>query len=180
MKRIVFVCLLAILLSACTSSPSPQEQGLINYNGEWITLEEYERQKDLPQTTPNESEPVPTPSTTYGSEAYETESYRASFHAYVQMLAFGADPGVPTMHSINPVGHVTVRNTDSTPRTFKVEITHYYGDEGYTKEFILQLEPGQIKTVMMNAKTDVPDSAQVGENYRAGDWGIDYQVTPVP
>jgi hypothetical protein len=66
MKRIVlvFVCLLAILLSACTSSPSPYEQGLINYNGEWVTLEEYERLKDSPQpsTTPlTETPPPPVP-----------------------------------------------------------------------------------------------------------------------
>jgi len=74
-----------------------------------------------------------------------------------------------------------LKNIDSIPRTFKVEITHYYADRSATKEFTLQIEPGRIKTAMMDT-TDF----YLGDNGVAiirkamddGDWGIDYQVIP--
>ena len=103
----------------------------------------------------------------------EPESYKVSFYVYVQ----SASSGLAGVHRMKPVGQVTVKNTDDIARTFKVEITHYYGGKEYTKEFTIQLEPGQIKTVIMDSD-DVPSSAEVGKNYWAGDWGIDYQVIP--
>lgn len=164
---IVIVAIVALFVGCTTPSepkPFPPPEG-------YESWEEYQRQTDSPSPTatltpdPNPSSIPPTPT--------ETESYEVSFHAFVQSVAISSFG----LNKIEPVGLVIVKNTDDIPRTFKVEITHYYGGKGYTKEFTIQLEPGQIKTVIMDSD-DVPSSAEVGENYWAGDWGIDYQVIP--
>jgi hypothetical protein len=128
--------------------------------------------------TPSNNEPTnsePTTTSPAISSTTDTEPYKVTFNAYVAYLALSAGGGVG--NRIVPTGLVMVKNTDTIQRTFKVEITHYYGGIAYTKEFTLQIEPGQFKTAIMTSDA-VPTSANVGTNYSAGDWGIDYQVIP--
>jgi len=75
MKRTIFLCLLAIVFSACTSSPSKYEQGLINYNGEWITVEEYEQIKSGEQ--PSTPTPKPEPTISFQILSIEQNYYEA-------------------------------------------------------------------------------------------------------
>jgi len=58
---LVAACLAGLFLAGCESS-SPHE-GMINYNHQWITVEEYERIKGSPEPTPA-STPTPAPTPT--------------------------------------------------------------------------------------------------------------------
>lgn len=50
---LITICLTSLTWAGC-SSPSPYEQGLIRYNDEWVTVEEYEQMKG--DTEPSVSE----------------------------------------------------------------------------------------------------------------------------
>jgi len=68
----------------------------------------------------------------------------------------------------NPIGHVSVRNTDKIQGMFKVEITFHSGDKEYAEEFILELKPGQIEEVKKSANI----------HYDKEEWTWEYEVTP--
>jgi len=133
---------------------------------------------------------TPTPSAAPPSKS--EEPYEATFHAWLDTWLQG------TMVVNRPSGLVMIKNTDNIQRTFKVEITLYYGDKGFTKEFILHIEPGQVKTAVATSTDmyELYDIAPPGltqedseirqafreaggkEMYKTGNWGIDYKVTP--
>ena len=133
------------------------------------------------------------PSLPRGSE----DGYEVTFNAFLtQNWQYYLSP------RYEPAGLVQIKNTDEIQRTFKVEIIHYIGDKGFTKEFTLQIEPGQVKSALVT-KSDLYNlpgqSAEDSELVRAvreagrnghdslwrniieaGNWGIDYSVTPLP
>jgi hypothetical protein len=114
------------------------------------------------------------------SDAEETEPYEVSFDAYADRSL--RSTGIWTY---KPTGLVMIKNNDNVERTFKVEITHYYGDETYTKEFTLTITPEQMKSARLTSSdiisdvgSDILHGDTVQEHVRTGDWGIDYRVTP--
>ncbi len=150
-----------------------------------------------PEPNPSPQSPTPTSpesisATPSKSESNKTEPYEVSFHAYADTKLQGK------MLTYDPTGLVMIKNTDNIQRTFKVEITHYYAGKGFTKEFTLQIEPGQIKSALATQRDmyKLYDIAPPGltqedseirraigeagglEMFKRGDWGIDYKVTP--
>ena len=127
----------------------------------------------------------PTTNTSGSSAKAKSEPYEVSFHVYVQCWKTGWE--WPGFLDYNPVGQVTIRNTDSIAKIFTVEISHYYGDEVYTKEFTLEIQPGQIKTATMSYRLDISEFSDQAllhndehrKKYVDGDWGIDYRITSV-
>ena len=82
------------------------------------------------------------------------------------------EPGVghtppPVKTTYHPIGHVSVKNTDTVQGTFRITITFYSDNEEYGEEFVLELEPGQVGSVQH--KTDI--------RYQ-GDWTWWYEVIP--
>ncbi len=136
------------------------------------------------------------PATNGSSFDAESEPYEVSFHVYVQRwIIGGAVPGAGYEY-VNPTGAVMVKNTDSIPKTFVVEISHQYGDRTYTEEFTLEIEPGQMKAAEMSYKDYVShtqptglravarharddDERYIHSAYVDGNWGIDYRITSV-
>lgn len=132
-------------------------------------------------TPVSKSTPAPEPttqpatSTPVKGKSHQTEplNYKAHFHVYV--YTFTMPPSGWTF--VRPTAYVSVKNTDKVQRTFKVQITFYYGVKQYTKEFLLELKPGQIKMVTMTSD-DIPDRDFMDSF--PDDWAVDYQVTPIP
>jgi len=115
--------------------------------------------------------------------AYEPLAYDAKSDVYVQQWTVAPMMGVRN----EPTCYVTIKNTDNIQGKFRVQITFYYGGEKYMKEFILQLEPGQVKKVEMTSD-DIPkdftnqdgsrSNKDFWKSFHAGDWAADYQVIP--
>ena len=68
----------------------------------------------------------------------------------------------------NPIGYVSVRNTDKIQGTFKVVIIFRSGDKEYVEEFTLELKPRQIEEVKKSANI----------HYDKDKWTWEYEVIP--
>ena len=113
--------------------------------------------------------------------SYETQSQieksdnRALRTMILSTVAFEKDPAkiqealdlAYSFPEFNPVGHLTVRNTDTVQGVFKVEITFRLGDKEEIAEFVLELKPGEREAVKMSADVHYDHN-----------WTWDYEVTP--
>lgn len=113
---------------------------------------------------------------------YQEQSYvervdnRALRSMILSTVAFERDPAkiqealslAYSFPEYNPIGHVSVRNTDKIEGRFKVEIAFYSGDKEYVEEFILELKPGQVEEVKKS----------VNIHYDKDEWSWWYEITP--
>ena len=67
----------------------------------------------------------------------------------------------------NPVGYVSISNTDKIQGTFTVEIVFQSDDGEYAEEFILDLQPGQMEEVIKSV--NIPYDSE---------WSWEYEVFP--
>lgn len=77
---LITVCLASLTWAGC-SSPSPYDEGLIWYNGEWVTVEEYEQIKSGEQSS-SIDEPIPIINIPPASETGTTDTNTQSNFIY--------------------------------------------------------------------------------------------------
>lgn len=75
----------------------------------------------------------------------------------------------PGVAEIQPIGYVSVTNTDVVRGTFRVRTTFSSGDEEYAEEFELELGPGQTEEVHLQATQVHHDKDK---------WSWSYEITP--
>lgn len=84
-----------------------------------------------------------------------------------QALNWAYPPG-GTAPEYYPIGHVAVKNTDSIPGMFTVQITFDSGDKEFIEDFVLELESGETEEIEKSANL----------NYDKDIWSWKYEVTP--